>query len=232
MASKPSTPNRIIEAATALFWRSGYHAVSVDAICGAALVQKGSLYHAFGSKADLLTVVIQQIWERDRGEIEKIYLTDDPLLEKLRNHLEWFGISQRRLKARYGFVPGTFEIVIDTNIPEKAQEFMSAASHDAIGIMRDTINTLLAPRRLNAETVEWITTVIRQLVRGALIEARLGNSLTPLYALPESALALIGLAPPPIVGVNREVMFPIGLGAIETGLREMQRKERDTMGFD
>ncbi|MCW2286501.1 AcrR family transcriptional regulator, partial [Rhodoblastus acidophilus] len=49
----PETKRRLIAAALELIWRSSYGSVSVDDICKAADVRKGSFYHFFPSKADL-----------------------------------------------------------------------------------------------------------------------------------------------------------------------------------
>lgn len=54
----PSTRDRIVAAAQALFLRDGYAAVGINAICAEAAVVKGSFYHFFPAKADLLAAVI------------------------------------------------------------------------------------------------------------------------------------------------------------------------------
>lgn len=55
---KRDTKTRILEAASILFWEKSFDAVGTDAICKAANVQKGSLYHFFGSKEELAVEII------------------------------------------------------------------------------------------------------------------------------------------------------------------------------
>src|SRR5512134_2399497 len=63
-SAAPATRERIIAAAQRLFLRDGYAAVGINAICAAAQVVKGSFYHFFPAKSDLLTAVIA----RNRAE--------------------------------------------------------------------------------------------------------------------------------------------------------------------
>jgi len=55
-----ATRERIIESATQLFHQHAYQAVGINAICESAGVVKGSFYHFFASKDDLLEAVIEQ----------------------------------------------------------------------------------------------------------------------------------------------------------------------------
>jgi TetR/AcrR family transcriptional repressor of nem operon len=194
---KVSTPERIIEAATTLMWRDGYHSVSVDKICCNAGVQKGSFYHAFSSKADLLLIIIKRMWELDRRDIEEIYATDRSTEAKIRNHLKWVCLTQKQLKAKLGFVPGTFDMVIDINIPEEVSDFIREARQQHLEFFENAIVVLLCPQGFQRETAIWFAAVIVNYFTGVLIDARLRNSLTSLELLPETALSLIALAAPP-----------------------------------
>lgn len=63
MARMHGTKERLIDAAMHLMWADGYGAVSVDRICKAAGVNKGSFYHFFPSKEALTLATIDAIWE-------------------------------------------------------------------------------------------------------------------------------------------------------------------------
>jgi len=54
----PSTQERIVRTAARLFLARSYQSVGVNEICAAAKVQKGSFYHFFPSKGDLVIAVI------------------------------------------------------------------------------------------------------------------------------------------------------------------------------
>lgn len=58
------TRRRILQAATKLFAKSGYHAVSVDEIVGSVSVNKRMVYHYFGSKDKLFEAVLATVYQR------------------------------------------------------------------------------------------------------------------------------------------------------------------------
>ena len=58
MATPRSTRDRIVEAATELFWTKGYGSTSIADILSRSQVNSGSLYHFFPGKQDLLIAVL------------------------------------------------------------------------------------------------------------------------------------------------------------------------------
>lgn len=61
-SQEPQSRDRILAAARRLFHINGYTAVGVADICQQAGVVKGSFYHFFPSKADLLVEVLRGNW--------------------------------------------------------------------------------------------------------------------------------------------------------------------------
>jgi len=204
------TRDRIMEAARPLFWRYGYMGVSVDAICAAADVRKGSFYHAFTSKEELFVATITTTWQTNRHEIKQIYATDLSLQDQFRHHLEWFGISQKRLKAKCGFVPGPVNMALDLGVPHVVLRSVRRSTNEHRKIVFRTIEQILALSGFGSDIALWMTGVVLRLIDGAYIEARLSNSLEPFDTLPGTALALMGLAPPPVSGVVEK--WPLSLG--------------------
>lgn len=58
--SEKAPRDRLLDAASALFCRSGFHAVGVDAIVAAAGTAKTTLYKVFGSKEALIEAVLER----------------------------------------------------------------------------------------------------------------------------------------------------------------------------
>src|SRR5260370_2119234 len=56
----PSTRERLIEAAIALFWEKGYANTSMTDLLAAAHANSGSFYHFFDSKEDLLLAMLDR----------------------------------------------------------------------------------------------------------------------------------------------------------------------------
>jgi len=70
MEAKLDTKTRLLEAAYTLMLRKGYPATSVDEICEAAEVSKGSFYHFFKSKQELAISVLEYHMDGAMEEIE------------------------------------------------------------------------------------------------------------------------------------------------------------------
>ena len=70
METKTTTRIRLLDAAYALMLRKGYPATSVDDICQAADVSKGSFYHFFKSKQDLAIGVLEHHMDGAMEQIE------------------------------------------------------------------------------------------------------------------------------------------------------------------
>lgn len=63
------TKRRIVDKAKQLFVQRGYGAVTMNEVCEAAGVSKGSLYHHFPSKDELFLHIVEEdtkLWRSDR----------------------------------------------------------------------------------------------------------------------------------------------------------------------
>jgi AcrR family transcriptional regulator len=71
-----------------VFRKKGYHAASMDDLAKACALQKGSLYHYFESKEQILRDIIQPCLEFALYEFERIHLSKATPESKLRKSLE------------------------------------------------------------------------------------------------------------------------------------------------
>jgi AcrR family transcriptional regulator len=89
-----ATREAIIEAAARVFRTKGYHAASVQDIADAVGILKGSLYHHFESKEELLYLIVKEPRARLYKTVADIVADDAPAGQKLRRailaHLEAF----------------------------------------------------------------------------------------------------------------------------------------------
>jgi AcrR family transcriptional regulator len=94
------TRQELLEAATVVFARNGYHATSVDQVAEAAGYTKGAVYSNFRSKEELFLELLDQRTDRTVEGLEEVLLNSDPaqrprLLGELRDSIvlldrEWF----------------------------------------------------------------------------------------------------------------------------------------------
>ncbi|MEZ5710646.1 MAG: TetR/AcrR family transcriptional regulator [Blastomonas sp.] len=188
-----STRERLLRSAISLIWRHGYNAVSVDAICADAGAHKGSFYHAYPSKAAILSKAIDRIWERDRAELAAIAEGPGTALQRLERHMDWFLENQQRLLSEQGYVPGHFHLAIDIQVPDAAR--IAAANRDEHHkLLQSAIRASLLEEGADDAFADFLTMAIERIISGVMIEARLGNSLAPLQDLTALAMKLRQLA--------------------------------------
>ena len=74
----------IIKSALNVFLEKGYHKTSMNDLAAEAGLLKGSLYHHFSSKEELMKSVIESLHDYYRREIFVIPAMDIPAIEKVR----------------------------------------------------------------------------------------------------------------------------------------------------
>ena len=91
--SKPTTPNRIsgreklIAAASELFWTNGYESTSPHDLYTFSGVGQGSFYHHFTGKLDLLNAVLEEIASSEINLLEQIDASISSPLNRLYRYL-------------------------------------------------------------------------------------------------------------------------------------------------
>ncbi|UUX50914.1 TetR/AcrR family transcriptional regulator [Nisaea acidiphila] len=96
----------ILEKASGLFLARGYGAVGTAEICRVAGVNKGTLYHFYPTKLDLLLAAIDRYAEAFRDDFRAIAVSGRPAPEKLK---ALFGVTARAnqdWKERNGHAQG------------------------------------------------------------------------------------------------------------------------------
>ncbi|HSI39348.1 MAG TPA: TetR/AcrR family transcriptional regulator [Xanthobacteraceae bacterium] len=58
--SRPDPRRRILDAAAACFTRNGFHATSMQEVCGEAAMSPGALYRYFPSKAAIIIAIVEE----------------------------------------------------------------------------------------------------------------------------------------------------------------------------
>jgi TetR/AcrR family transcriptional repressor of nem operon len=104
--SKPDTKKRLIDAAMDLIWKGSYGSVSVDDICRAADVRKGSFYHYFPSKVDLAIAVMEESYEQMKPELDSIFSPDSAPLARFDRLADFVYESQLQVAGKYQQVCG------------------------------------------------------------------------------------------------------------------------------
>ncbi|MGM0930476.1 MAG: TetR/AcrR family transcriptional regulator [Actinomycetota bacterium] len=105
MVERRNRDSEVIEAAVAIMAAKGYSAMSVQEVADAVGVLKGSLYHYFSSKEELLFRIIEESYRQaDSSAQEAADLGLAPLgelCEYLRREAEWYLTNQDRANIYY-----------------------------------------------------------------------------------------------------------------------------------
>ncbi|AIO35442.1 TetR/AcrR family transcriptional regulator [Burkholderia pseudomultivorans] len=91
-----------VAAAARLFWEQGYHATSIETLCEATGVFRGSLYRTFGDKHGLLVAAFDQYAEGAVARLKERLAADLPPREALREALMYYTRVGARLSERRG----------------------------------------------------------------------------------------------------------------------------------
>jgi TetR/AcrR family transcriptional repressor of nem operon len=190
---------RLVQAAIDLIWTSSYGAVSVDAICERALVRKGSFYHFFASKDELVVAALAEHWETRKPFLDEVFSASRAPLDRLARYFAYVVERQTTVRSTYGRVLGCFHHSVGsecvqhpTDIAAKAQEIIVALRRYLETALRDAQAEGSIPVGDPAADAK----ALFAFVEGALAQARVHDDLEILRRLPRTAFAMIG-APVP-----------------------------------
>jgi AcrR family transcriptional regulator len=116
-ANEPSTRDRIVTAASKLFYNEGIRSVSVDAVAAKAGVTKRTLYYHFTSKDELIEAYLGERDQPNLAAFRRWYEeTEGGVAEKVRGifrvlaararHPKWKGCGFLRTSAELANMPG------------------------------------------------------------------------------------------------------------------------------
>lgn len=101
------TRQRIIDTTIKLLLFDGYTHTGINELCAQAGVQKGSFYHFFASKQDLLLEALDVQWRfQQEAVLRPAFASDLPPLDRLQRLFEISYHYQCAAQAAKGFAPG------------------------------------------------------------------------------------------------------------------------------
>ncbi|MCW2318137.1 TetR/AcrR family transcriptional repressor of nem operon [Rhodoblastus acidophilus] len=183
-AQIPETKRRLIAAALELIWRSSYGSVSVDDICKAADVRKGSFYHFFPSKADLAVAAMDHADIELRATYDRIFSPASPPLQRLENLAAFIYDAQKESAEKYGHVCGcpcaSLGSEMGAQEPEIRAKFDEQRRHKT-RYYQNVIRDLVAEGLLPADAdVKAKADELFAYLMGRVMLARIENDLEPL----------------------------------------------------
>ncbi|MQY22615.1 hypothetical protein NRB20_57330 [Nocardia sp. RB20] len=180
----------LLGAARDLFARNGYAATSLDAVCEAAQLSKGALYHHFGSKQLLFRAVYEKEQERIAARVVRAYAAaaKDPATAS-----DAWGAVLIGAKAFLDEVlePDVQRINLMDAPGALGWEDMRELGGDCLRMMEEGVARAVATGDIGAHSVP----ALARLLYGALCETAMGvaRAADPEQALRESMREVDGL---------------------------------------
>ncbi|MEM9080750.1 MAG: TetR/AcrR family transcriptional regulator [Verrucomicrobiota bacterium] len=202
MGRTSKAPLQLQEALIQLIWTKCYSAVTIDAICEAANVKKGSFYHFYDSKSALAVDAFDHHWETEsRPFLDQAFSASRPPNERFQALLQAdFEIAASQ-KEELGQILGcpfcNIGQEISTLEPEVAAKINEMLDRFR-GYLTSALRDAIAQGLTDISNPEETSLAIYNFLHGSFAQARIQNSLTPIQNLPENIGRLAGLELAPL----------------------------------
>jgi TetR/AcrR family transcriptional regulator, transcriptional repressor for nem operon len=191
-AEAPDSRERIIAVASRLFTTGSFNAVGIAEICDAATVHKGTFYHFFTSKTELLLEVMERRVAEIERTIEVIAASDRPAERKI---MALFAATQVSSKAEGSqIVPGHFlgNIVLEMASSNPPVRLAAKKAFDRWSTaIAKIVAQLIAEEKLYSLDANDAADAILGLLQGATIMASAYNDSRKMLAFGHVTLTLL-----------------------------------------
>jgi TetR/AcrR family transcriptional repressor of nem operon len=207
MGRTSDAKERILAAATALLWQQSLGTVSVDAICEAAAVKKGSFYYFFASKDDLVIAALDAHWKQRKPTLDALFAKSRPPLERLRGYFLAVIQRQRDLKKLYGRYVGCFYCAVGM---DNSSPVVRRRVQQIFGYYTRYYSEALTEARdqglLHVPNIKRTAEALFAYMEGVLTQARIRNDARLISNLADSAFEFLGIDAK-LVGISKSTHF-------------------------
>lgn len=186
---------RLMQAVLELIWTGSYGSTTIDLICDKAGVKKGSFYHFFESKADLAIAALDEIGRQKRVQLDEMFSSTVPPLERFRRYCEHCYLCQCEAKQEHGRVLGCqiFSLGAEVSTQEeklrrKVQHMLAQWLKYLESAIRDAQAAGFIPPADPAEKAKMLFAYYE----GMMTHARILNDTAILKSLYRGTLSLLG----------------------------------------
>lgn len=169
-----------------LISEKSYGSVSVEDICQAAGVKKGSFYYFFPSKSDLTVAAMEADWQDKQPGYDRIFSPQTPPLERIGQYCEAVLRCHTAERSSSGKILGCPMITLgaelstrDEKIRLKTVQIMQRYIKYLESAVRDAVDL----RQIETLDPAVLASDLFAYLQGCLLAAKVSNGLTPLETL-------------------------------------------------
>lgn len=199
MSGNTDTKQRLIDTALELIWTNSYGSVSVDDICKAADVKKGSFYHFFPSKVDLAVAAMEETSKLTRASLDSIFSASVPPVQRFERFADFTCDMQVNIARKYKMVCGCPLAAIGSEMAcqeDPIRRKFDDLSATKVCYFESAMRDMIAEKLLPPDTdVKAKANELYAYLLGQLLLARIQNDLGPLKRdLKNGLLKLLGVS--------------------------------------
>ena len=201
MGRPSEAKEKLLLVAFDLMWNQSYGSVSVEQICERASVNKGSFYHFFPSKSDLVAEAYEEHWRERQPELDRIFSPQIPPLERLELWCKDIYKRQKQKAQKYGHVCGCPYASLGTELATQDEKIRAKAQLLVDRTLRYVESALMDAKHQGLAAIDDPQLIAKRtysMVLGTLLYAKIRNSLDELDDLESSVMGIIGVREPAI----------------------------------
>lgn len=192
------TKQTLIDTALELIWKNSYGSVSVDDICKAADVKKGSFYHFFPSKVDLAIAAMEESYRETKPLYDAMFSPASPPVQRFEQMADFILAKQAEAAAKYGRVCGCPCASLGSEMAGQEEGIRAKfedIAHRQERYYENALRDMVAEGRLPETTdIKVLAQEIYTYLLGQMMIARIQNDLEPLKRdLKPGLLRLLGI---------------------------------------
>ena len=195
MGRPSEAKEKLLLVAFDLMWNQSYGSVSVEQICERAGVNKGSFYHFFPSKSDLVAAAYEEHWREKQPELDRIFSPQIPPLERLERWCKHIYDRQKQKAQKYGHVCGCPYASLGTELATQDEKIRAQAQKLVDQTLRYVESALMDAKYQGLAAIDDPRLIAKRtysMVLGTLLYAKIRNSLDELDDLESSVMGTIG----------------------------------------
>ena len=195
MGRPSNSKKRLLDAGRDLVWKRSYGAVTIDAICAEAGVRKGSFYHFFDSKSELIVASLTELWGVIKPNLDRMFSPAFAPLDRIQGYFSFIHDDQLALRKKYGHAVGCLFSCLGSELGGQDEAICGKTREVLSQYCQYLENALIDAQSEGSIKVSDLPGTAQRLasyVQGSLLQARVHDNLELIDDLWAGAVEIIG----------------------------------------